>query len=65
MATTTRPEIGATYRTGEISPVSGAFACVKCEEKGGMNVITVSQGEKFPRCKECNAAVTWRLARYA
>ena len=65
MASTLKPEVGSTYRTGDISPVNGAFACVKCEEAGGMNIISVSQGEKLPQCKECNAAVTWRLVRYA
>jgi NAD-dependent SIR2 family protein deacetylase len=64
MATTTKPEIGSTYRTGDLSPVRGEFSCVKCEQAGGRNVITVSQGEKVPECNQCHAAVTWRLDRY-
>ena len=64
MATTTKPEIGSKYQTGEVSPVDGEFACMKCEEAGSKNIITVSQGETFPICKPCKSAVTWRLERY-
>lgn len=57
--------IGTTFRTGEKNPVSGNFVCVRCENAGRQNMIPLSKGETFPPCSKCNAAATWRLARYA
>ena len=61
----TKPAIGTTYRTGERNPVSGVFTCVRCEGAGRQNEIPLSEGEVFPPCRKCQAAVTWRLVRYA
>jgi hypothetical protein len=57
--------IGSTYRTGEINPVSGVFACTSCEKAGRRNTIPLTKGEKFPPCSKCSAGVTWRLQQYA
>jgi hypothetical protein len=62
---TTVPAIGSTYRTGEKNPISGVFACVRCENAGRQNTIPLSKGETFPPCAKCSAAVTWRLEHYA
>ena len=60
----TKPEIGTTYHTGQMSLVSGKYSCMKCEQMGSKNVIKVKEGEMFPQCKECNADVDWRLVEY-
>jgi hypothetical protein len=64
MSTALTP-IGTTFRTGERNPVSGVFACVRCEQSSRQNTIPLSKGEVFPPCSKCNAAATWRLQRYA
>ena len=64
MSTTLTP-IGSAFRTGEKNPVSGVFACVRCENAGRANTIPLSKAETFPPCSKCSSAVTWRLARYA
>ncbi len=64
MSTTLTP-IGSTFRTGEKNPVSGVFACVRCENAGRANTIPLSKGETFPPCSKCSSGVTWRLVRYA
>ena len=63
--TTTRPAVGTTYRTGDISPVNAQYLCTKCLEKGSRHVITVMQGAAFPPCDQCKEDVTWRLENYA
>lgn len=63
--TTSLTPIGSTFRTGERNPVSGVFACVRCEQQGRRNTIPLSKGETFPPCSKCNAGVTWRLVNYA
>ena len=64
MSTTVTP-IGSKFRTGEKNPVSGVFACERCEQSARQNTIPLSKGETFPPCSKCNAGVTWRLTRYA
>lgn len=63
MDTTTRPAVGTTYKTGDMNPVNGEYACVACEKSGGKHVIRVAQGAKFPECEK--AATTWRLVSYS
>jgi len=63
--TQTQTPIGATFQTGHKNPVSGVFACVRCENAGRQNTIPLSAGETFPPRSKCSAAVTWRLMRYA
>jgi hypothetical protein len=60
----TKPEIGTTFHTGQASPVSGKFVCVKCEQAGKKHEIKVKEGEMFPECKDCKSAVDWRLTEY-
>jgi hypothetical protein len=64
MSTALTP-VGTTFRTGEKNPVSGVFACERCENAGRQNTIPLSKGETFPPCSKCSAAVTWRLIRHA
>ena len=63
MATKTRPDLGSRYRSGEKSPVSGAFVCVEDEQAGKEHKINVSEGKTFPQCEGSDA--TWRLVSYA
>jgi hypothetical protein len=63
MATNIKPDIGSTYRTGAISPVSGKFTCTDCEKAGKDHKVDVKEGKAFPDCEKM--AVTWRLDKYA
>ena len=60
-----RVQLGTTFHTGERNPVSGVYACVSCTNAGRANEIPLSAGETFPPCRKCNAAVRWKLIRYA
>ena len=62
MATSTRPEVGAIYNTGDINPVNGEFVCVACEDSGQKHTVKIAKGDKFPECE--NVETTWRLMSY-
>ena len=57
--------IGDMHKTGEINPESGVYRNMMCTHPGGAYEIPLSKGERFPPCRSCNGAVTWKLVRYA
>ena len=61
MATTTKPAIELTFRTGEINPVTRKYACLKCDLAGGRRIITLPKGAPFPKCDQSHDNVWWRL----
>ena len=64
MATLTKPALGTKYMTAETNPLSSRFTCTKCEEIGVKHIIELPEGALFPKCKECEEPVTWRLESY-
>jgi hypothetical protein len=60
--------IGDTFHTGETCIESGVYRYVNCNGfscSPGQYEIPLSKGERFPPCKGCKTAVTWKLVRYA
>ena len=64
MATMSKPEIGTTYMTAETNPIHSRFTCTKCEDAGVKHIIELPEGTLFPKCKEFEEPVTWRLESY-
>ncbi|MEE8184204.1 MAG: hypothetical protein V3T95_02745 [Acidobacteriota bacterium] len=50
-----------TFKTGEMSPAAGSFACLLCRGQDRQTVISLQEGGIFPFCEACSAKdVTWK-----
>ena len=50
------------YKPGDVAPSSGVYR-VEHESHGLMHETTLLKQNLFPRCRECKAAVRFRLVR--
>ena len=53
-----------TWKSGEISRVSGTYRCQACHLVGRENLKEVREGAVFPMCEDCpEKDATWRLTK--
>jgi hypothetical protein len=58
--------IGSTFQTNEIVKESGVYQNMTHDHPADLfKEIPLSKDEKFPPCKGCQTAVTWKLLRRA